>query len=85
MSFKIKSYTIFSTDTPSPYHNNDCCTICRESLEDDSIYAKEGNFISSLKRNNLCGHTFHTECVNPWLNKYHKCPICAKKWTCPKS
>lgn len=77
MSFVVKKSTIFSTTTPSIHQVNDCCTICRQSLDDDSIYAKEGNFISRLQTNHTCGHTFHEECVKPWLHKHGKCPICA--------
>ena len=78
MSFEIKSHTIFCTRVYD--HKNNDCTICRQSLEDDSIYAKEENYISTLVTNSICGHTFHEECIKPWLQKYNKCPICAVKW-----
>jgi protein-arginine kinase activator protein McsA len=75
MSFEIKNHLIFYTKTQE-YKNVDC-TICRQSLENDSIYAKEDNTFSLVK-SGLCGHTFHNECIEPWLNKYKSCPICTK-------
>ena len=38
------------------------------------------NYISELITSNICGHSFHKECIQPWLVKYNKCPICAEKW-----
>ena len=32
-----------------------------------------------------CAHTFHDECIQPWLNHYnYKCPICRKEVGKPK-
>jgi hypothetical protein len=78
MSFTVKSHTIFSSLVYK--YKNDDCTICRQSLNEDSIYAKEENTISQIATNQYCGHTFHYECITPWLKKYNKCPICAEKW-----
>tara|TARA_Y100000590_G_scaffold80784_2_gene89713 strand:+ start:850 stop:1089 length:240 start_codon:yes stop_codon:yes gene_type:complete len=78
MSFDIKSSTLFCSRVFK--HKNNDCTICRQSLEEDSIYAKEDNLISELITSQYCGHTFHKECIEPWLQKYNKCPICAEKW-----
>jgi len=78
MSFKVKSYKIFCSHT-CQFKNTDC-TICRQSLEEDSIYAKEDNLISEILTSQYCGHAFHKECIKPWLTKYNKCPICAEKW-----
>lgn len=78
MSFEVKSHTIFCSRVHE-YKNSDC-TICRQSLEEDSIYAKEENYLSTLMTNSKCGHTFHKECIIPWLKKYNKCPICTISW-----
>ena len=78
MSFQVKSSKLFCTRV---FHHKNCdCTICRQPLDEDSIYAKEENYISELLTNKICGHTFHKECIQPWLQKYNKCPICAEKW-----
>ena len=52
------------------------CTICRQLLNNDSIYAIEKNTRSTLCTGK-CGHKFHTECIQPWLNTNKKCPICS--------
>jgi hypothetical protein len=78
MSFKVKSTKLFCSRVFN--HKNNDCTICRQSLDEDSIYAKEDNYISELITSQFCGHAFHKECIDPWLNKYNKCPICAEKW-----
>ena len=78
MSFIVKSQTLFCSKV-FKYKNNDC-TICRQSLDEDSIFAKDDNYISELTTSDICGHTFHKECIQPWLNKYNKCPICTEKW-----
>ena len=32
-----------------------------------------------------CAHTFHDECIQPWLNHYnYKCPVCRKEVGKPK-
>jgi len=55
-------------------YNNECkergihtkCTICLGPYENDEM-------LTILP----CGHGFHTECINIWLNKHsYKCPIC---------
>lgn len=55
---------------------NTDCTICRQSLNCDSLYAIEKG-ISSTLRTGKCGHIFHTECIDPWLKTNKKCPICS--------
>ena len=78
MSFQVKSSKLFCTRV---FHHKNCdCTICRQPLDEDSIYAKEDNYVSELLTSKCCGHTFHKECIEPWLQKYNKCPICAEKW-----
>ena len=74
----VKKYTLFcSTHLDC---KNDDCTICRKSLDEDSIFAQEENYCSTLVSNSICNHTFHKECIEPWLRKFNKCPICASQW-----
>ena len=42
---------------------NEECTICLNELEKDT---------NKL----ICGHIFHTTCINIWLNIKSSCPIC---------
>jgi hypothetical protein len=78
MSFEIVSSTIFYSDTVE--FKNDICTICRQPINEDSIYAKEENKISEIVSSSICGHAFHKECLDPWLKLHNKCPICSNKF-----
>jgi hypothetical protein len=73
----VNNYTVFITK----HYNfkNEVCTICREPLSCDSIYAKEKGTFSNYKTG-YCGHTFHEECINPWFKINNNCPICAQKF-----
>ena len=45
--------------------NKSFCSICQD------------NIISfSICREMTCGHIFHQECIDKWLEKNKKCPIC---------
>lgn len=51
------------------------CAICLEVLEDDDIV-----------RGLLCGHVFHSECLDPWLVKRRACcPMCKRDYLFEKS
>tara|TARA_B100000674_G_scaffold465540_1_gene448554 strand:+ start:843 stop:1106 length:264 start_codon:yes stop_codon:yes gene_type:complete len=57
------------------------CTICRENLNCSSLkYQDKG--IESYVVTGVCGHSFHKECIDPWIAKDNKnCPLCGnKKW-----
>ena len=74
--FKINNIKLLSTWCHNLKHNTDC-TICRCNLNNNSIYSK-GN--TSIIVSGLCGHTFHKECIRPWVVKNNHCPICSVKW-----
>lgn len=58
---------------------NTDCTICRQSINNNSIYAVEKGFVSQVS-NGKCGHIFHQECITPWLNTNKRCPICSNPY-----
>ena len=45
--------------------NKSFCSICQDNI----IYF-------SICREMTCGHIFHHECIDKWLEKNKKCPIC---------
>ena len=55
------------------------CTICRCSLNSQSIYNQEKGLDSKIIIG-LCGHAFHIDCLNPWLVMNNNCPICSVQW-----
>ena len=60
-------------------NKNTECTICRQKLNNNSIYASEKSTYSQISTG-LCGHMFHQECINNWLEISVKCPICSNKY-----
>lgn len=52
---------------------DDSCAICREKL--DQIFNDPPNMaIINVK----CGHSFHSGCINRYINEDYKCPLCRK-------
>ncbi len=75
---KIKNMNIISSWSYVSDKNTDC-TICRQSINADSIYAIEKGFKSNVI-SGQCGHIFHSECIKPWLNNNTRCPICSETY-----
>ena len=76
--FKIINIKLLNTHIYNLSLNTDC-TICRCNLNSESIYAQE-KCIDSYVVSGLCGHSFHYECINPWVSSQPNCPLCSAKW-----
>lgn len=76
--FIIKDIKIVSSWGYNLSSNTDC-TICRCSLNTNSIYYQDKGIESTIV-DGVCGHTFHNECISPWVNKNKHCPICSSTW-----
>ena len=63
---------------------NNECTICRYSLNSNSLYYQDKGINSYIVIGD-CGHAYHQECIKPWVNKNPSCPICFKKWNYKKN
>lgn len=59
-------------------NTNTECIICRNNLNEESIFSTS---IDINIKKGCCGHVFHTECLDPWLKKFNKCPFCFADWT----
>jgi hypothetical protein len=76
--FIINDYNILSSWGYKLSSNTDC-TICRCNLNSSSIYNQEKGLDSQIV-SGVCSHTFHSECIKPWIEKNNHCPICSTKW-----
>lgn len=52
----------------------DDCSVCIDSIE-----------IGDTARTLFCGHTFHLDCIDPWLEAQHNCPLCKDDILRPRS
>lgn len=76
--FQVNSIKIFSSWGYNLPSNTDC-TICRCSLNTNSLYYQDKGIDSCIVEG-TCGHSFHYECINPWVEKNKHCPICSSVW-----
>ena len=76
--FTIKDINMFSSWTYNLPKNNEC-TICRCSLNVPSLYNQE-KCCDSYVVTGKCQHSYHYECIKPWVDKNNHCPICAQPW-----
>jgi len=67
------------TSSSYEFPKNTDCSICRQHLNNDSIYAVE-KCIQSTLSTGICGHMFHNECITHWLIVTNKCPLCVEKY-----
>ncbi len=74
--FKIKSIKLINSNCYDLEKNIDC-TICRCNLNSNSLHNKQYN---SIIITGACGHTFHDECITPWVKNQPNCPICSSQW-----
>lgn len=54
-------------------------TICRCSQNTNSLYHQDKG-MDSYVVDGTCGHSFHYECIKPWVDKNKHCPICSAQW-----
>ncbi|VVU94321.1 RING-H2 zinc finger domain [seawater metagenome] len=60
---------------------NDCCPICRNSVNEESIVTENDPDCTSHVVVGLCGHAFHYECINKWVTtSSNVCPLCNAPW-----
>nr|CAD2202214.1 unnamed protein product [Meloidogyne enterolobii] len=66
LSVKLNNMYCKYLDLKKVSYKFDCCSVCLESLSHENVY--------TLKN---CNHTFHQECITPWISEGSKdCPCC---------
>ena len=61
---------------PAPVDDTDtACSICLDSLAHGDT---TDTVLALLVK---CGHIYHMDCVWPWLERDHSCPICRREMT----
>lgn len=76
--FEIKKINVIAL-TKFNTKGTEFCTICKNNLNSNSLSNEEKGQDSRVI-NGLCGHSFHEECIKPWVKKNKTCPICRKQW-----
>jgi len=77
--FEINNINLITSWSFRLKHNKDC-TICRNCLNSNSGYNADKGINSQFILISACGHAFHEECIEPWIKKTNKCPVCCKVW-----
>ncbi len=77
--FQVNNIKMFSSWTYNLPTNTDC-TICRCNLNTNSLYNQDKG-VDSVVVEGTCCHSFHYECIKPWVDKNKHCPICSVVWT----
>ena len=75
---KIKEFLNKNKDKEIKAIFNDSCVICLEEFQKE-IESSEYNDIKKEEEKTKvleCGHKFHEKCINEWMKKQNKCPIC---------
>ena len=70
---------------PDTTEQNFDCAICRESVGEKNEVEAEAETDNGNQNNDVmkcvqlpCKHSFHFECIEPWLKRVPSCPICRK-------
>jgi Ring finger domain len=50
-----------------PLHTDTCGICLSEDMNEQNSYTT------------MCGHNFHTECINPWREMSVRCPTCRQR------
>lgn len=76
--FTVNNVNILSWWVHNLPTNTDC-SICRENLNTNSLYNQDKGLDSYIVEG-ICSHSFHYECIQPWIEKNKHCPLCMKEW-----
>jgi len=49
---------------------------CAEQLSCSICFEEYADATAELRKTNICGHVFHTQCLERWLNVNRTCPLC---------
>jgi hypothetical protein len=75
-NIKIKNIMLYGNYILDIKGNHEC-TICKNSINEFSIY---NNTNYNIIINGVCGHNYHKECIESWIKENNKCPLCFQEW-----
>ena len=76
LKIDFKSYWSWNT-------HNDKCPICRNYIFEPSINSdidNNNNKDCCKAQIGVCGHAFHSDCINNWTRTRNVCPLCNQLW-----
>eukprot|EP01068_Selenidium_serpulae_P014228 Selendium_serpulae@DN6074_c0_g1_i2.p1 len=67
----LKNKTLEAKDLEEPSElKGESCVICQEPYVADETIAWLDDDVT------ICGHYYHTGCINAWLERHNSCPVC---------
>ena len=78
LKINFKSYWNWNT-------HNDKCPICRNYIFEPSLNSDSNSKDCCKAQIGVCGHAFHSDCINNWTRTRYVCPLCNVPWKAIKS
>lgn len=56
------------------------CTICHSALTGPCVNCQKSGSSDCTPSWGMCSHTFHTHCLQKWIQRTQTCPLCSQQW-----
>lgn len=75
--FAVLSSHIIATHRYINVSDDTNCAICRDNIYDPVV---DNNISYNKISQGECMHCFHEHCINKWIRKANRCPLCNQQW-----